>query len=259
MLSFSVIVPALDEAGHIEETLLSARRALGAGTELIVVDGGSRDGTARLAARRARVVLTAPGRGHQLSRGAAAASGDVLLFLHADTRLSEDAGAHIRTCLQDPDVVGGCCRFAVHPPARRLSPFRLLEAGVNLRTRLFRSATGDQAIFARRDAYRAAGGFSDLPLFEDVTFVARLRRQGRFQPVDAVARTSRRRWDRDGFWRTVLLHWLLRAAFRFGASPERLGQVYGPGRGGRRPARRDGLEPSLANEGAEPPVNASCP
>lgn len=224
-----MIVPALDEADHIERSLRSARRALGDRTELIVVDGGSRDGTPEVAARLATVLSSPRGRGIQLNAGARAASGRILLFLHADTRLSEDAGARIRACFGDEGVAGGCCRFGVDPPPRRLDRYRLLEMGVNLRTRFFRSATGDQAIFARREAFAAVGGFPELPLFEDIGFVRRLRRWGRFQPVGAVARTSRRRWDRQGFWRTIAVHWLLRAGFWAGVSPDRLAAWYGGG------------------------------
>lgn len=225
---FSVVVPALDEADQIEEVLRWTRRALGEATELIVVDGGSRDATRRRAAALARVLVSPPGRGRQLNHGAAASSGDVLVFLHADTYLSKEAGERILASLEQADVVGGCCRFAVHPPAGAFSPYRLLEAGVNLRTRLSRSATGDQAIFARRDAFFAVGGFPDFPLFEDVELVARLRRLGRFQPVSAVARTSRRRWERHGLWRTVLLHWLLRAGYWAGVPADRLARWYRP-------------------------------
>lgn len=239
MTSFSVIVPALDEAGRIEKSLRSARRALGDRAELIVVDGGSRDDTRRRAARLATVISAPRGRARQMNAGARAGSGEVLLFLHADTCLSPDAGERIRACLEDPAVVGGCCRFAVDPPAPRLGRFRLLETGVNLRTRAFRSATGDQAIFVRRGVFHTVGGFPDHPLFEDVALVRRLRRQGRFRPVEAVARTSRRRWEREGFWRTILLHWALRVGFWAGVPPARLAAWYG--------VRGDGPGPGSAD------------
>lgn len=227
MSRFSVIVPALNEADRIGAALTCARRALGKEAELIVVDGGSHDGTDRVAAARATVLRGERGRGRQMNTGARAACGEVLLFLHADTRLAPGTGARILACLEDPGVVGGCCRFGVDPPPSGLDRFRLLELGVNLRTRLFRSATGDQAIFARAEAFRAVGGFPAFPLFEDVVLVRRLRRHGRFRPVDAVARTSRRRWEGEGFWRTIALHWLLRAAFWAGVSPDRLAARYG--------------------------------
>lgn len=231
----AVVVPTLNEEASVEGALRSARRALGPHADLVVADGGSSDATRRLAAARARVVRAPPGRGGQLNAGARAADGaDVLLFLHADTRLSPGAGLAIRRALRDPAVAGGCLRFAVDPPAAGSLRYRLLETGVNLRTRLFRTATGDQAIFVRRSAFEAVGGFPDEPLFEDVGLVRRLRRQGRFRPVPAVARTSRRRWERRGFWRTVLTHWTLRAGHALGIPPRRLARWYGSSPAGER-------------------------
>lgn len=228
MPTFSVVVPTLNEEAWIADTLRAAARAFGPDAELVVVDGGSVDGTRERAAPLAAVLRGPRGRGPQMNAGARAASGRILVFLHADTLLDPDAGRRIRECLQDARTVGGCCRFAVHPPPGPLSRFRLLEAGVNLRTRLFRTATGDQAIFVRREAFDRVGGVPDYPLFEDVAFVRRVRRLGRFRPLDVVARTSRRRWERGGFWRTVLLHWALRAAFWAGVSPDRLESWYRP-------------------------------
>lgn len=228
MPDVSVVIPALDEERHILPALRSARRAFGADAELVVVDGGSTDRTPELARRRARVVLESqPGRGRQLNAGARAARGDVLVFLHADTRVEPHSAHVVRDTLAEPGVVGGCFRFGVHPPGRPVSRWTLLEASVRLRTRLFRTATGDQAIFTTRRAYRRAGGYPEYPLFEDVVFVRRLRRLGRFRPVAALARTSRRRWERDGFWATVWRHWTLRAAFALGVAPDRLAEWYG--------------------------------
>lgn len=227
----SAVVPTLDEAPRIERTLRSARRALGPEAELVVADGGSRDGTPRLAEALARVVEGPRGRGAQLNAGAAAARGRILVFLHADTILPPGAGVKILRAVESPGVAGGCLRFAVDPPAARLGPYRLLEAGVNLRTRIFRTATGDQAIFATRAAFGRVGGFPETPLFEDVAFVRRLRGEGRFAVVDAAARTSRRRWERGGFLRTVLLHWALRVAWTVGVPAETLAGWYAAGSG----------------------------
>jgi rSAM/selenodomain-associated transferase 2 len=225
--AFSVVVPTLEEEERVERTLRSARRALGDDAELIVVDGGSRDGTREAASGLARVLEAPPRRGLQLDAGARAAAGEILVFLHADTRLEPDSGEAIRTALARPDVAGGCFRFAVDPPSSPGSRYRLLEAAVRLRTRLFRTATGDQAIFTTRETYGRAGGYPDHPLFEDVAFVRRLRRLGRFVPIRARALTSRRRWERDGFWATVARHGLLRLAYGAGVSPERLAAWYG--------------------------------
>lgn len=226
MTEFSVVVPALDEAERIGGALRSARRALGRQAELIVVDGGSRDGTRRRAARRARVIEAGPCRGAQLDVGARASRGDVVVFLHADTRLPDDAAAAIRGALDRRDAVAGCFRFSLHPPAPAWSRWALLEAGVRLRTRLLRSATGDQTIFSVRRAYEASGGAPHWGLFEDVELVRRLRRVGRFVPLDARTPTSRRRWERNGFWSTVGLHALLRLAYRLGVPPGRLDRWY---------------------------------
>lgn len=224
---FSVIVPTLDEAGQIVPVLESAREALGPDAELIVADGGSADDTVALAGDLARVVVAAGGRGSQLNAGARRARGRILVFLHADTRLVPGADAAIRGALSLPGTVGGCFRFSVDPPAGSQLRYRLLEWGVNLRTRWFRTATGDQAIFARRDAFDAVGGLPEIPLFEDVGFVRALRRIGRFAPVDLPALTSRRRWEEEGYVRTVVAHWLLRAGYLARISPARLARWYG--------------------------------
>lgn len=224
--TFSVIVPALDEEDEIVGALESAARALGPDAELIVVDGGSADRTAELAGRLARVVPSPPGRGRQLQSGAEAATGRVLLFLHADTRLDPNTGQAIRALLRDSRVVGGCSRFGVRPKPDGLGAYRWLELGINGRTRALRTATGDQAIFVTRTAFERLEGIGDYPLFEDVALVRGLRRLGRFQSLPSVARTSRRRWERSGFWRTVVVHWLLRVAFWMGVRPARLAEWY---------------------------------
>jgi len=221
-LALSAIVPTLDEAGGIEETLSRARVALGEDTEILVVDGGSRDGTRTLAARHARVLECEPCRGVQLHHGAHAARGDILVFLHADTWLSPGAGAAIRGAVAG-GAVGGCCRLAVRGEGWR---YRWLERGIAWRTRRFGTATGDQALFATRESYALAGGFGPYPLFEDVRFVRALRRLGPFVSLEAVAATSPRRWTEHGFLRTVVGHWLLRARHAAGAEPATLARRY---------------------------------
>lgn len=223
-LDLSVVVPTLDEEGEIEETLRRARRAVGERAELLVVDGGSEDRTVDVARVRARVVESEPGRGVQLRRGAELARGEVLLFLHADTWLEPGAGEAIRRAL-DTGADAGCFRFAVRPVTSSWR-YRTLERGIDWRTRHFRTATGDQAIFTTRELYRRCGGIPDLPLFEDVAFVRRLRGHGRFVPLEARAFTSRRRWEERGFWRTVIAHWGLRGAFAAGVDPAALARFY---------------------------------
>lgn len=223
---FSIIIPTLEEEERIEQTIMAAQAAYGEECEILVVDGGSGDRTREVAKRHARVIFEKGGRGAQLNAGAEQATGNVLVFLHADTSVEASSGREIAAVLSSSGVSGGCHRFRVRPPALRFTRYALLEAGVNLRTRLFRTATGDQVIFTRRDRFWEAGGFPDYPLFEDVALVRRLRETGRFQLIDASARTSRRRWENRGFWRTVALHWILRAAFNLGVSPERLSAWY---------------------------------
>ena len=216
---FSLIVPTLDEEAQLEETLGRAKAALGPELEVIIVDGGSRDRTVDIGARYGRVLLADRGRGPQLRAGARAATGEILVFLHADTWLPEGSATALRAAVRD-GAGAGCFRFAVHPPAPDLR-YRLLERGVNWRTKRFLTATGDQAIFASRAAYDACGGFPALPLFEDVAFVRAVRRVARFEPLAQAVRTSSRRWD-AGFLRTILRHWALRAAYAAGVDPHRL-------------------------------------
>lgn len=224
----SVVVPALNEAGWIGPTLERARSVLGRDAELVVVDGGSVDDT-RDRARDAgadRVLGCEASRGRQLNVGARAARGRVLLFLHADTRLEVGSRRAILEAVAGGADVG-CHRFGVYPPPERFDRWRLLERAVNLRTRIFRTATGDQAIFATRSHLRRAGGFPDQPLFEDVAFVTRSRRAGgRFRILPVTARTSRRRWESAGFLTTVLLHLGLRAGHALRIPPGRLAEWY---------------------------------
>jgi rSAM/selenodomain-associated transferase 2 len=217
----SVVIPALDEERGIAAAIRSVRDA----AEVLVVDGGSRDATRELAAREGARVLESPrGRGRQLDEGARAATGDWLVFLHADTRL-EPGWAEALGALP-ADVVGGAFRLAVDSPRRG---FRVVERGVRLRVRLFALPYGDQGLFARRDVYARIGGIPHLPLMEDVAFVARLRRAGRLAFPAVRAFTSPRRWERYGIVGTTLRNWSLRARYAAGASPERLARRYGRG------------------------------
>lgn len=222
---FSVIVPTLDEEARLDETLRRAKSALGPETEVIVVDGGSRDRTTEVAAAHGRVLSTRRNRGAQLAAGARTATGEILVFVHADTWLPDGAAAAIRAAVR-AGAGAGCFRFAIQARSRaRRWRYRLLEWGVNWRTRRLRTATGDQALFATRDAYEACDGFRDLPLFEDVTFVRAVRRVTRFRLLPLTAYTSSRRWE-AGFLRTVVKHWALRAAFLAGADPRRLSRYH---------------------------------
>lgn len=214
----SVIIPALDE----EELVRRAVRSVRDEAEVIVVDGGSEDGTREVAAAEgASVLVTEPGRGRQLDAGARQATGDWLVFLHADTCLEGGWAAALRRLR--PGVVGGAFRFAIDSPRRR---YRLVEAGVALRCRLWRLPYGDQGLFVRREIYGMIGGFSPLPLMEDVAFVRQLLGAGglAFLPVRAL--TSPRRWERRGIVATTVLNWWLLGLYAFGRRPDRLARLY---------------------------------
>jgi rSAM/selenodomain-associated transferase 2 len=218
----SVIVPTLNEAGTVAATLLALQPWRGDRCELIVVDGGSCDGTVAWAAPLAdRVIASAPGRARQMNVGAAAAGGQALWFLHADTRVPPAAVPALRAALNE----AGWGRFDV-----RLSGghplLRVIERAMNLRSRWSGIATGDQGLFVRRDWFERAGGFPDIELMEDVALSRCLRRRGRPACLEVALETSSRRWERDGILRTLLLMWWLRLAFACGASPAALARHY---------------------------------
>ena len=221
-MRLSVIVPTLDEEATIASTLAHARRP--GDVELVVVDGGSRDETVHVARPLADRVLHAPrGRAAQMNAGAAAARGAVLLFLHADTRLPDDYPALVAEALAPADVVGG--RFDIRLDAPGLA-YRVIERLIGLRSRLTGVATGDQAIFVRRDAFVRVGGYPATPLMEDIALCRALKRAGRMVALRDVVVTSARRWQRDGLVRTVALMWTLRLAYYAGVSPARLARAY---------------------------------
>jgi len=221
----SIIMPVLDEGEGIAAALdaLSKLRALG--TEVIVVDGGSRDATIQRARMRADRVISGPrGRALQMNAGAAKAAGDVFLFLHADTRLPADADHVVLSGLERSGLAWG--RFNVSIDGR--SPLLLMVGWLmNMRSQLTGIATGDQAIFVRRDAFHEAGGFPEIPLMEDIALSKRLKRVSWPLCLSERAVTSGRRWDRDGVVPTILLMWRLRLKYFFGADPKELAQQYG--------------------------------
>lgn len=220
----SIIVPTLNEAAGIAATLEALAPLRARGHDVIVADGGSSDGTREAAGDSADRVISAPrGRASQMNAGAAVARGDVFIFLHADTRLPPDADARIRDGLSASGRAWG--RFDVHVAGGgALLP--VIAFFMNLRSRITGIATGDQAMFVRREAFARAGGFSALPLMEDVALSAALKRLSRPLCLSEKAVTSGRRWERNGVLRTVLLMWWLRLQFFLGAAPARLARHY---------------------------------
>ena len=214
----SVIIPARNEENTIPPVL---RRVLSEPVwEVIVVDGGSTDNTRQIATDLgATVLVSEPGRGRQLHTGAAAATGDVLLFLHADTMLPQRFQKHVIAVLSAPRVAAGA--FKLHIDADRRA-FRFIERFVQLRSRIGRMPYGDQALFMRAETYHRAGGFPDLPLMEDYELIRRLRRIGRIRIAPVAVRTSARRWQKLGVVRATLTNQLCLIAFRLGVSPKRL-------------------------------------
>ncbi len=222
-MRLSIIVPVLDEAVGIQAALDALAPLRDAGHEVIVVDGGSRDGTLALCPGRADRVLSSPrGRAHQMNAGAALAHHAALLFLHADTRLPRDAAERVAEALADGADWG---RFDVRIDGRSaLLP--LVATLMNLRSRLTGIATGDQAIFVRRELFQRIGGFAEQPLMEDIALSARLRGISRPACLRQCVTTSGRRWDERGALGTIWLMWRLRWRYWRGASPDALARAY---------------------------------
>ena len=214
----------LDESAAIAHTLARLAPLRAAGHEVVVVDGGSADGTAALAAPRCdRVLASAPGRARQMNAGAAAARGAILLFVHADTLLPPGADEAIGHALADGRRCWG--RFDVRLDGDEHA-FRVIERLMNLRSRVSGIATGDQAMFVTREAFAAVGGFPDQALMEDVALSARLKRLSRPACLAGPVITSARRWRERGVARTVVLMWRLRLAYALGADPRSLARRY---------------------------------
>jgi rSAM/selenodomain-associated transferase 2 len=218
----SVIIPVFDEEKTIVATV-DAVRSLGP-DEVLVVDGGSRDRTREFSERAGARVLVGPrGRAGQMNQGAREATGDIFLFLHADTRLPPSALEDVRSALGDPKVVAG--RFDVELDGAHWF-LRVVGAMINFRSRLTKVATGDQAIFVRRTIFEQIGGFPDIPLMEDIAFSRALKRKGRVACLRSRVITSARRWEVEGVWRTVFKMWMIKLLYFAGVSPIRLKQYY---------------------------------
>lgn len=221
-MTVSVVIPTLDEESTLAATLRCVRQP--GVHEIIVADGGSLDRTRSIATELADVVLSAPrGRAAQMNAGAARARGEILLFLHADTLVPHGFADAVLSACAPPDVVGG--RFDVQlAPSTPL--LWLTGELINWRSRLSRIATGDQAIFIRREAFSRLGGYAEIPLMEDIELTRRMKRVGRIACLRQRVTTSSRRWQHDGIVRTIVLMWTLRALYFLGVSPQRLQRVY---------------------------------
>jgi rSAM/selenodomain-associated transferase 2 len=219
------VVPTLDEAAGLAAHLGALAPLRARGCEVVVVDGGSGDGTVEIARELADAVVSAPrGRGPQQNAGARAARGRLLLFLHADTRLPAGALEAVRAALADGAHAWGRFDLAI---AGRHPLLPVVARLVSLRSRLTGIATGDQAIFVRRDRFEAAGGFPEVPLMEDVALSAALRRRGPPACLRLRVVTSGRRWESRGVVRTIVLMWWLRLLFWLGRDPAVLARRYG--------------------------------
>lgn len=227
MVTISVIIPTFNEERSLPRTLacLSASDP----AEIIIVDGGSTDGTLTRAQEfcahtaTARVIMAPRGRASQMNEGAKASQGEVLLFLHADTQLPPQTERIVGLALTSPSVVGG--RFDVRFDSS--SPWsQVISSFMNRRSRLTGIATGDQALFVRREVFEMLGGFSEIPLMEDIEFSRRLQQAGRIMALRETVVTSFRRWDTQGPLRTILLMWTLRFLYWVGVNPHQLARVY---------------------------------
>ncbi len=224
-MKISVIIPVLNERQALPLSVEALRACQGI-EEIVVADGGSTDGTVEWLRSQPDVVVvnSARGKGPQLNAGAARASGGVLLFLHADCILNQSALDAMQSAAPDPRIAGGafCVRFAESRPRS----LRVVAAGINLRARVRRSATGDQGIFVRKDVFASIGGAPDWPLFEDVELVRRIKLAGKFAVVKTPLTISARRYHVYGVWRTVFLVYALRLGYWLGIPPQRLKQWF---------------------------------
>lgn len=223
-MKLSVIIPVRNERAQIKKSLTALQWLRCSGHEIIVVDGGSEDGSCSAAEPFAdKVISTVPGRAIQMNCGARHACGDIYLFLHVDTLLMQESlHAFLRLISENQPAWG---RFdvrlsGIHPM------FRIIERMMNWRSRLTGIATGDQAIFVRRDIFHQINGFSDIPLMEDIEICRRLKAVQRPLCLTAKVETSSRRWEEHGILATMVLMWKLRFSYWIGADPNALAKQY---------------------------------
>lgn len=217
----SIIIPTLNEAGNIKATLASTQSR---DVEVIVVDGGSQDDTVEITKSfGVKVILSSPGRAVQMNAGARAASGEILLFLHADTRLPAQFDVMVRTALQQPKTVAGA--FALRIDASLWS-LRLVEWGVNWRSRILQMPYGDQAIFLTKEVFHQIGNFPELPIMEDFELMRRLKSLGKITLIPVPVITSARRWLQKGVFQTTLMNQIIIIAYLLSVNPKRIVNWY---------------------------------
>lgn len=220
----SVIIPALNEGDHIAGCI-KALKAEDCGCEIIIADGGSTDRTKEVAAgfQGVKVISTEKGRGNQMNAGAAEAKGEVLLFLHADTILEEGWATDLLSLFENDSISGGAFTFSIQLPAWK---YRLVEAWVKLRFKLCSMPYGDQAIFVRKSTFDEIGGYSNIPLMEDVDLIKRLKKLGPIRMLDKKAITSERRWIKKGLIRTMATNQIIMLLYKLGVNPFKLARIY---------------------------------
>ncbi|MCF4967060.1 TIGR04283 family arsenosugar biosynthesis glycosyltransferase [Nostoc sp. CMAA1605] len=218
----SIIIPTLNEAGNIKQTIATTQPSTN--IEIIVVDAGSQDDTVAIAeSLGVKVILSTPGRAVQMNTGAAVASGEILLFLHADTRLPPGFDDMIRTSLQQVGVRAGAFTLQIDA-----SPFalRLVEWGVKWRSHFWQMPYGDQAIFITKAVFQEIGCFPELPIMEDFELMRRLKHQGKIVILATPVITSARRWLQKGILQTTLINQIMIIGYLFGVAPARLRNWY---------------------------------
>jgi|SRR5579883_103864 rSAM/selenodomain-associated transferase 2 len=223
-MRFSIIIPVLNEEAVLEQQLTQLTHLCASNDyELLIVDGGSSDQTVAIAQRFGNVMIAPQGRAKQMNAGASAATGDVFIFLHADTLLPPSALQAIEHALTDPRVIAGAFRVCFN--CDKLA-YRIVAFATNMRSRLRHIYTGDQAYFVRASSFRTICGFPDIALMEDLAIIKRLRRLGKVVLLPHYVTTSARRHEKNGLLRTLFFMWYMRTLYSFGTSPDVLRRKY---------------------------------